>query len=117
MAEYYEIPTFLQVGHPDRDRAIARGAALLAANPRPKPQPRQFAKIKADNVHSGQRGNKAKVSHSTRSENDRIRDQLTRLDYSKEFVATVSITKAKQILADIIAGRGVTREDANGTPN
>ncbi len=113
MPEYYEIPTFLQDGHPDRERAIAEGAVFLAANPRPKPQPRQFARFKADRVHTGQRGSNAKVSRSTRSANDRIRDQLIRLDYSKEFVATVPISKAKQILADILAGRGAVREDTN----
>ena len=115
----FEIPAFLRAGHPDREAAIARGAAFLAADPRLKPQASEFAKIKADKVHSGQRGSKTKVTRSTRSANDRIRDQLIQLDYSKEFVATVSIAKAKQILADIIAGRGAIREDtsnAQGNP-
>lgn len=107
-----DIPAFLQRGSPENMAAIEDGAARIAANPPPpRPAQRGLNFIKEKKVSNGQRGSKARVTQATRSANDIVRDQLDQLGYSREFIDTVNITKAKAIIADIVAGRGATRED------
>jgi hypothetical protein len=40
-----------------------------------------------------------------------VRDALLRADFTPGFVGRITITKARQILTDIAAGKGAMRED------
>jgi hypothetical protein len=97
------IPTFLRVGHPDREEAIAKGKIRLAALPSsPKPKSPRLAPL-AGVVGKGL----AKIQ----DENTQARGQLAKLGYSKGFISRVSLKRARQVLEDIRTGKGAVRED------
>jgi hypothetical protein len=103
MIDLSDIPTFLQVGHPDREAAIERGAARLSANPR---QPVSSYKKKTRIAPTAYQ-----KKQTTKSTHASVKQQLLDVGYTPAYIAGISITRAKELIKDLIEGRGASRED------
>ena len=98
-----DIPAFLRRGTPENTKAIEEGAARLAA----KPPSTQSTYKKKDRIAP----TKTEKRRAKKSLDDVVRQQLLDADFSPKFVADLPITKAKQIVADLVAGKGCNKED------
>jgi hypothetical protein len=97
------IPAFLRRGTPENDRLLKEGAAHLAINPH------RSSSVYKKKECLGQ--TKAQKKRINKSRDQAVRQQLLDVNYSKAFVSGLSITKARQIVADLVSGKGSTRED------
>ena len=93
-----DIPTFLQVGHPDREAAIKAGADYT------RPTPTSRAKVRTAPT-AYQKKQTPKSTHAS------VKQQLLDVGYTPAYTAGISITRAKELIKDLIEGRGASRED------
>ena len=101
MTDLLEIPDFLKVGSAAWTKAKEDGRRQRAANPPVKPASPKDRRLSPT---------KRQQKRTKRSRDDVVRQQLRSLGYTPAFVASVGITKAKQLVADGLAGRGSTPE-------
>jgi len=99
------IPPSLRRGTPESDKVLALGAARLKANPAlgaPEKRAQAVTRIAPT---------KTQKKRAARAKADVYRQQLLDAGYSKGLVKTISISKAKEVVAALVAGDGHVRED------
>ena len=101
MTDLLTIPAFLVVGSTARAKAAEEGRRQLAANPPVNPASPKDRRLSPT---------KRQQKRTKRSRDDVVRQQLRSLGYTPAFVASVGITKAKQLVADVLEGKGSTPE-------
>jgi hypothetical protein len=104
MTDLLEIPPFLRRGTPECDKARAENAARLKANPElgPRaPRPPAITRIAPT---------KAARKRAARARSDVYRQQLIKAGYPTGRVKSLSLTKAKELVAKIIAGEPVRKD-------
>ena len=105
LTDLLAIPRFLLRGTPECDKARAENAARLKANPElgaRAPRPPAITRIAPT---------KTQKKRAARAKADVYRQQLLDAGYSKGLVKTISISKAKEVVAALVAGDGHVRED------
>ena len=97
-----DIPAFLQKGTPENIKALEEGKACLANPHRAASTYKKKERIAPT---------KTQKKRTKKSADDITRQQLLDVDYTPAFVASLPIAKAKQLIADLVAGKGSNRED------
>ena len=106
MNDLLNIPTFLRRDHSDYEKILAEVRARRAASPPPpRPKPPRLPRL------TPLEGVISAGLAKAQDQNIRARKQLVEFGYSKGFVRSVSLRKAKRIIEDIRAGKGAIRED------